>query len=62
MLSDAAAGLVLVAMAGIGLQTDLRSVIATGARPLVFGFGLAIALAVGSLAAITGLGLGAGTP
>jgi uncharacterized integral membrane protein (TIGR00698 family) len=58
LLGSLASALVLVALAGVGLQTDVRAVLAAGLRPVAFGFALGLALAVGSLAAIVGLGLG----
>lgn len=58
LASTAASALILVALAGVGLQTDVRAIVAAGLRPLAFGFGLGIALAAASLGAIVGLGLG----
>jgi uncharacterized integral membrane protein (TIGR00698 family) len=57
-MSTAASAAVLVALAGVGLQTDVRALTAVGARPLLFGLGLALALGSGSLLAIVVLGLG----
>ena len=48
----------LVALAGLGLQTQLGHLRALGPRPFVLGFGTAALLAGGSLAAILALGLG----
>jgi hypothetical protein len=43
---------ILVALAAVGLQTDVRAIRAAGLRPLGFGLALAAALAAGSLVAI----------
>lgn len=57
--SAAANGAILVALAAVGLQTDVRAIRAAGLRPLGFGLALAAALAAGSLVAILALRLGA---
>lgn len=57
VLGEAAKGLILIALAGIGLQTrfgDLRSI---GPGPFVAGLTAAAVLAMLTLAVITGLGL-----
>ena len=48
----------VVALAGLGMQTRLGDLRASGPRPFVLGFGTAALLAGGSLAAILALGLG----
>ena len=42
--------LISIALAAIGLQTELRKLLRTGARPLAFGFVLWVAVALSSLA------------
>lgn len=49
-IAEAATFLITVALAAIGLQTDLRSLARTGARPLALGFVLWVAVALTSLA------------
>jgi uncharacterized integral membrane protein (TIGR00698 family) len=57
-MAGAGQDLILIALAGVGLQTDLIQIRATGARPLSMGAVLAFCLATLSLVLITGLGLG----
>lgn len=52
--------LILVALAGVGLSIRLAELRETSWRPLAVGFSVAIAVGLGSLVAITALGLGAG--
>ena len=47
---------ILVALAGVGLSTDLRAILRTGLRPLYLGFILAGALSLLSLTSLTLLG------
>lgn len=56
-IATAAVFLISVALAAIGLQTELARLLRTGARPLALGFVLWIAVAVSSLAIqhVTGL-------
>jgi uncharacterized integral membrane protein (TIGR00698 family) len=49
-ITAAAIALISVALAAIGLQTDLARLLRTGARPLLLGFLLWVAVAVSSLA------------
>ena len=42
--------MISIALAAIGLQTDLVRLLRTGARPLLLGFLLWVAVAVSSLA------------
>jgi uncharacterized integral membrane protein (TIGR00698 family) len=51
---------VLVALAGIGASTRFRELRETSWRPLAIGLGVAVIVGLGSLAAISVLGLGAG--
>ncbi|MEA2190561.1 MAG: hypothetical protein QOI73_682 [Solirubrobacteraceae bacterium] len=48
----------VIALAGLGMQTQLAHIRAAGPRPFVLGFGTSGLLAGGSLAAILALGLG----
>jgi uncharacterized integral membrane protein (TIGR00698 family) len=48
----------VVALAGLGMQTQLGRLRALGPRPFLLGFGTAALVAGGSLGAITALGLG----
>jgi uncharacterized membrane protein YadS len=48
-IADASAFLVTMALAGIGLQTNVQSVRAAGAAPLLFGFFLWASVAATSL-------------
>ncbi|HEX2140933.1 MAG TPA: putative sulfate exporter family transporter [Candidatus Limnocylindria bacterium] len=52
---DLARFLILLALAGVGLSTNLREMRAVGLRPLYLGLGVAAVLAVFSLALITAL-------
>ena len=56
-LDDAAKGLILVALAGVGLNTRLAQMRTIGLTPFYVGLATALALAALSLAAILGLGL-----
>ena len=56
-LDEGAKACILVAMAGIGLQTKIRDMRAVGAAPFFLGVGTAALLATLSLAAILALGL-----
>jgi len=56
--SDGAAAAILVALAGIGLQTDVRALVAVGTRPLALAAVLSLGLATASLGLIITLGLG----
>ena len=51
---------VLVALAGVGVSTRFRELRETSWRPLAIGLGVAVIVGLGSLAAISALGLGAG--
>lgn len=55
----ASRALILVALASVGLQSDLRTIRQMGLRPLVFGVGLAVGLSLLSLTLIVG-GFGGG--
>ena len=50
LLQFAAVGLMVLALAAIGLSADLRRMRAAGARPILLGLGVWAAVAVGSLA------------
>lgn len=52
ILNDAARFLILMALAGVGLSTDVRQMRAVGLRPLYVGFVVATALALFSLTLI----------
>lgn len=56
-LGDVAAVLVTVALAGVGLSTSVRAVVATGPRPLLLGGALWLLVAATSLAVQALLGL-----
>ncbi|HEX7381844.1 MAG TPA: YeiH family protein [Nevskiaceae bacterium] len=49
-IHDLALFLIIVALAGIGLASDLRRMKSTGLRPIALGFGVWVAVAVSSLA------------
>lgn len=55
LLSIAAGLLILVALAGVGLGTDLRAMAGVGARPMVLGVALWLVIAVMGLALATAL-------
>ena len=52
--------LILVALAAVGMSIHVGELRETSWRPLAIGFAVALAVGLGSLAAIVGLGLGAG--
>jgi uncharacterized integral membrane protein (TIGR00698 family) len=52
LASDLAQGCILLTLAAVGLQTDLRAMLRIGLRPLYAGLGLATGLAVLSLVLI----------
>lgn len=54
-LSEAAKFLILLALVGVGLSTDLRQMSAVGLRPLYLGLGVAAFLAAFSLTLVTHL-------
>jgi uncharacterized integral membrane protein (TIGR00698 family) len=56
--ADGAAAAILVALAGIGLSTNVRAIAGVGIRPLGLAALLSLGLAVGSLVVILALGLG----
>lgn len=60
-LDDAAKGLILVALAGVGLSTRLAQMRSMGLTPFAVGLATASTLAVLSLLAIQALGLGQGS-
>jgi uncharacterized integral membrane protein (TIGR00698 family) len=55
-----ARSLILVALAAVGLSINLGELRETSWRPLAVGFAVALLIGLGSLVAITSLGLGAG--
>ena len=56
LCSTAAALLILVALAGVGLSTDVRAMLGVGARPLMLGASIWIVLVVLGLVLATGVG------
>jgi uncharacterized integral membrane protein (TIGR00698 family) len=56
-IATAAVFLISIALAGIGLQTELKRLMRAGARPLALGFFLWVAVAVSSLAIQRATGL-----
>jgi len=52
--------LILVALAAVGMSIHVGELRETSWRPLAIGFAVALAVGLGSLAAIVGLGLGTG--
>jgi uncharacterized integral membrane protein (TIGR00698 family) len=59
-MDEAARFCILVALAGVGLNTSLADLRKTGLSPLVLGLGTAVLIATLSLGLITAFGLGAG--
>jgi len=58
LASDGASAAILIALAGVGLQTDVRALARGGIRALALAIVLSVGLAVGSLALILAVGLG----
>jgi uncharacterized integral membrane protein (TIGR00698 family) len=59
-LDVAARSLILVALAAVGMSIHVGELRETSWRPLAVGFAVALVIGLGSLVAITSLGLGAG--